>query len=83
MFQTFQFPTLWDLRLPLAVRSIFLFMIGCLSAILLPVAANYVSMANWLPDNTSMPFSSLVEVSPIAASPFPAAMTHQEPNFYQ
>jgi membrane protein YqaA with SNARE-associated domain len=83
MFQTFQFPTLWDFRLPVAVRSMLLFAVGCLSAMLLPLASNYVLMANWLPGNAAMPFPSIVEVSTLAETHFPASLTHQEPNFYQ
>jgi hypothetical protein len=79
MFQTIQLPTFLNFRPSLALRSVLLFAIACFSVIALPLMADYVMHANWLPGNAAMPFQSVNSVE----SSFPASLTHQEPNFYQ
>jgi hypothetical protein len=81
MFPTIQLPTFLNFRPSLALRSILLFAIACFSAIALPLVTDYVMQ---LPGTLPLPFQSVDSIaSPIAPSSFPAAMTHQEPNFYQ
>jgi hypothetical protein len=85
MFQTIQLPAFLNFRPSLALRSILLFAIAYFSVIALPLVTDCVLQANGSSVNAAMPVQSVTPtpVSTIAASSFPVAMTHQEPNFYQ